>query len=167
MRRNILDPVVNGRKAFADWTDAAKEESRRKREGVKNLLDREYAASFEARQAGDVTSEWSGRGHSLLIPFRFETNSTYRISFFIETEDVRPQSRHVFNGALIGIWTDRPQKWHFTYGNRAIIGSTGGRIAQSALIETGKVFETKGISVCLRGATGRMKVDGLIVEKVK
>ena len=166
MRRNVLEPVVAARQKFAEWTDAAKEESRRKREGVKNLLGKEYSASFEVPELRAGEKPNIG-GTSIIVPFHFETNASYRISFFIETENVKPQSRYLFNGALVGVWSDRPQRWHFTYGNRAILGSTFGRIAQSYVLKTGPVFESKGIHVWLRGSTGKMKVDGLIVEKLE
>jgi len=167
MKRNVLDPVVTARQKFAEWTDAGREEARRKREGVKNLLDKEYSASFEVPAATDGNHEKRTTVNSLVVPFHFETNTSYRISFFIETENVKPQSRYLFNGALVGVWSEPPTRWHFTYGNRAILGSTFGRIAQSYVLKTGPVFVSKGIHVWLRGSTGKMKVDGLIVEKVE
>ena len=168
MRRNLLEPVVKARQAFVEGTDAAREEARRAREGVKNLLDKEYAYSFDVPEgAADPNHEARPVRSCARIPFAFKPSTTYRLSFFLEAENVKPQSGYSFCGALVGIWSDRPQRWNFSFGTGAVVGSTAGRVHQSMILKTTADFEAKEISVWLRGATGKMKVDGLILEEVE
>lgn len=168
MRRNLLEPVVKARQAFVEGTDAAREEARRAREGVRNLLDKEYAYSFDVPEgAADPNHEARPVRSCARIPFAFKPSTTYRLSCFLEAEDVKPLSGYAFNGALVGIWSDRPQRWNFSFGTGAVVGSTAGRVHQSMILKTTADFQAKEISVWLRGATGKMKVDGLILEEVE
>ena len=168
MRRNLLEPVVKARQAFVEGTDAAREEARRAREGVKNLLDKEYAYSFDVPEgAADPNHEARPVRSCARIPFAFKPSTTYRLSFFLEAENVKPESGYAFCGALVGIWSDRPQRWNFSFGTGAVVGSTAGRVHQSMILRTTADFQAEEISVWLRGATGKMKVDGLILEEVE
>ena len=175
LRSEILDVLVKTRQDFIVGTDAEAEEARRKREGVKNLLGKEYSFEFYVpAEKPEKDHERATPQTQAVIPYVFDTNATYRLSCFLETEDVvRTASDHRFNGANIALWAHPGWVWPSKTG--ATIGSTFGRVHQSIVFKGSICFRPEeqpemnichGISVWLRGATGRMKVDGLILENV-
>jgi len=167
MRRNILEDVERVRREFAENNDPEREEARRKREGVRNLLDKEYAFVFDVPELNSKDLAIAAQGAVHSIRYKFETNTTYRLSFFLDAESVTPSSAWRLNGALVAVWCNKPAKYFLSNSSGAITGSTYGRVHQSLVLRTGPVFEDAVIEVWLRGATGKMKVDGLILEKVE
>jgi len=168
MKRSILDTTAAARKKFVEATSMELEEARRKREGVRNVLDKAYSADYSLdTREGDWETQ-SAKTY-LRVPFKYDKAKKYRLSYYINLENVVPQYAHKFCGALVAIYGGSPYgSWGYSLGASAQTGNTAGWVHISRVYDfSSKECKPDGLVIWLRGSTGKMQVKDLILEEVK
>ena len=168
IKRNLFDELVAERRAFADKTDVGMEESRRTTRGVKNLLDKDWMADFDVpKTAFEGDWETAAAKTCVRIPFAFDKAKKYRLSYYLNLEDVTPVYGYKFCGALVAVCKGGPRgNWGYTLGASAIVGNTCGWVHVAKEFSFDQTSDPSDLVLWLRGATGKMKVKGVLLEEL-
>ena len=101
------------------------------------------------------------------IPCSFDKAKRYRLSYYLDLADVTPVYGYKFCGAPVAICKGgNGGNWGYTLGSSAIVGNTCGWVHIAREFSFSPTSDPKDIVLWLRGATGKMKVKGVLLEEL-